>query len=101
MMSRKTLDEARIVARTSDPEWLGDELFRLQEQAAELEAQLEDLRGRKLGNADTWAEAASEATGMYDHMRKLHEALKATIRSLLDTELPAGELRRAVGELVK
>lgn len=67
----------------------------------ELEAEVEELRGRKLGNADTWAEAASEATGMYEHMRKLHEAMKATIRSLLDTELPAGELRRAVGELVK
>lgn len=26
----KTLAEARIVARSSDPEWVGDELFRLQ-----------------------------------------------------------------------
>ncbi len=33
--SRKTLEEAVIVARTSDPQWLGEELFRLQEQAAD------------------------------------------------------------------
>lgn len=64
-------------------------------------AQLADLQGRKLGNGDAWAEAASEATGMYDYQRKLHEALKATIRSLLDTELPAGELRKAIEELVR
>lgn len=29
----KTLNEARIIARSSDPEWVGDELFRLQELA--------------------------------------------------------------------
>lgn len=73
----------------------------LVKQSRELAAQLEDLQGRKLGNADTWAEVASEATGMYDHMHDLHESMKATIRTLLITELPAGELRRAIGELVK
>lgn len=66
-----------------------------------LTSELEDLRGRKIGNADAWAEAASEATKMYDYQRKLHEALKATIRSLLSTELPAGELRKAIEELVR
>lgn len=71
------------------------------ERNRELEAQLEDLRGRKLGNADAWAEAAIESLGMYDHMRGLHEAMKATIRALLGTEQPAGELRKALGELVK
>lgn len=66
-----------------------------------LTSELEDLRGRKLGNGDAWAEAASESLGMYDHMRGLHEAMKATIRALLNTEQPAGDLRRALGELVR
>ena len=26
-----TLEEAKLLARTSDPDWLGEELFRLQE----------------------------------------------------------------------
>lgn len=30
----KTLAEAKIIARSSDPEWVGEELFRLQTLAA-------------------------------------------------------------------
>ncbi len=29
----KTIEEARIIARSSDPDWLGEEIFRLQEYA--------------------------------------------------------------------
>lgn len=42
--NRRTLAEARLIARTSDPDWLGEELFRLQEQAAALESELATLR---------------------------------------------------------
>lgn len=49
-------------------------------RAAELEAQVEDLRGRALGIDDN---------------------LRDAIRALLKSELAAGELRRALGELVR
>lgn len=44
MTNRKTLDECRIIAHCSDPDWVGEELFRLQEQAAALEHELATLR---------------------------------------------------------
>ena len=65
------------------------------------EATLEDLKGRRIGNADAWAEAADEATKMYQLTHELHGALKNKIRALLKTELPAGELRKALEELVR
>lgn len=33
----KTLDECKLIARTSDPDWLGEELFRLQERGMTFE----------------------------------------------------------------
>jgi hypothetical protein len=41
MNNRKTLQEAKIIARSSDPTWLGEELFRLQEQAADRDRLME------------------------------------------------------------
>lgn len=101
--AQATLWQLQQIANRADANLraMADQLEAARARIAELEAKLVDLQGRKLGNGDAWAEAASEATGMYDYQRKLHEAMKATIRSLLDTELPAGELRKAVGELVK
>jgi hypothetical protein len=65
------------------------------------EAALEDLRGRRIGSADAWADAADEATQMYQLAQQLHDATKRRIRTLLKTELPAGELRKALEELVR
>lgn len=48
MTNRKTLAEAKIIARSSDPAWLGEELFRLQEQAADRD----DLRAALLALLD-------------------------------------------------
>lgn len=78
-----------------------DEVSKLCARNAGLEAELEELRGRKIGKGDAWAEAADESTGMYHHMKGLHDAMKKAIRALLDTETPAGELRRAIAELVR
>jgi hypothetical protein len=56
----------------------------------ELQAQLEELRGRKLNNGGV----DSEAWEMYEHTRKLLESTKAAVRDLLEQEMPAEELRR-------
>lgn len=94
-------DDACLHAQVCEHNPLVQSIERVRRDRDAALAQVADLQGRKLGNADTWAEAASEATGMYEYMRKLHEAMKATIRSLLGTEIPAEELRRAVAELVR
>lgn len=57
-----------------------NEASRLFERNRELEAQNEDLRGRALGIDDN---------------------LRDAIRALLNSEAPAGELRRALAELVR
>lgn len=94
-------DDAVLHAQVCEHNPLVQSIARISHDRDAALAELEELRGRKIGKADTWAEAASEAIGMYDYQRKLHEAMKATIRSLLTTELPAGELRKAIAELVR
>lgn len=94
-------DDACLHAQVCEHNPLVQSIARISHDRDAALAQVADLQGRKLGNGDAWAEAASEATGMYDYQRKLHEAMKATIRSLLSTELPAGELRKAIEELVR
>lgn len=94
-------DDACLHAQACEHNPLVQSIARISHDRDAALAQVADLQGRKLGNGDAWAEAASEATGMYEYQRKLHEALKATIRSLLATELPAGDLRKALEELVR
>ena len=94
-------DDAVLHAQVCEHNPLVQDLSRVRRDRDAALIELEELRGRKIGKADAWAEAADESTGMYHHMRGLHEAMKATIRSLLATETPAGELRRSIGELVK
>lgn len=94
-------DDACLHAQVCEHNPLVQSIARISHDRDAALAQVADLQGRKLGSGDAWAEAASEATGMYDYQRKLHEAMKATIRSLLSTELPAGDLRKAIGELVR
>ncbi len=40
---RRSLEEAKLIARTSDRDWLGEELYRLQEQSARLIARVDEL----------------------------------------------------------
>lgn len=53
---RKTLAEARIIARSSDPEWLGDELYRLQEIAAQSDSLRQQLEAAQLEMAGAVAD---------------------------------------------
>lgn len=42
----KTIAECKIVARSSDPDWLGEELFRVQQVAFVAQAERDALRAR-------------------------------------------------------
>jgi hypothetical protein len=100
-LPRMSMDEAAAHAQVCGHNPLVQKLASSESENRALTSELEDLRGRKLGNADAWADAASESLQMYNLVHKLHDTLKNNIRALLKTELPAGELRRVIEEIVQ
>jgi hypothetical protein len=79
----KTLAEAKLIARTSDPDWVGEELFRLQERAAAAESGLREavtaIHGLVLNECTGDADAAARHPEwkLAERLQKIADGKKA------------------------